>query len=677
MTVLTAKDPDRTYQGILNVGNPVNSNSQQITDGLGNEIGISVSTTGVNIYNDLTVGNITISGSGIPYVGFVSVKSFGAVGDGITDDTIALNAAISGATHLYFPAGTYIVSAQLTITNRQRILVGDGIGKTILSYSSTNTACIETTSTSLFMVKDMTIQGPHSGSTYLANSEGVRIRGDSYASGASNITFENVEIKNFGENGVYMRFAQNIRFKNCKVTRIGRAGFLILSSDKGWIEDCYIGNITPGNGGSAPYLNAYGVIITRTTSNVNIDTDPTSTSWWVQNNYVTDIPSWEGLDTHGGVDIHFINNKIYNCATALNITHADSTGSGTSDVNAEKISLIGNTCKYDPSATINVKQAITLTPKGGSATVPSCYIVQGNYIEGHGTHDFAIDDHGALFVANVRDCVIDGNVFINSYYSGIQFNSVCTNVAISNNTFSVVNTINSVQCAIWVATTTFSGSATANQFYGAMDAFGGSAPGAGYSGLNLGTTNVIDSSVTNTFLGTNVTNFPESRFRDVKGVIIPVGTTAQRDSTPEEGTLRNNTTTGLLEVYIGGGWVNYIKVGDGNAMGNNSVSGTTITIADDAAASFTPTNPIGTIVISPRSSGYPTIAALAAYRCTATAFVQIIAQPSTTIESTTGVLAGTTGTDTKVTISAHTDNKIYIENRSGGSISIHYVCGGA
>ena len=676
MTVLTGKDPDRTFQGILNVGNPVNSNSQQITDGLGNEIGISVSTTGVNIYNDLTVGNITISGSGIPYVGFVSVKSFGAVGDGITDDTIALNAAISGATHLYFPAGTYLVSAQLTITNRQRILVGDGIGKTILSYSSTNTACIETTSTSLFMVKDMTIQGPHSGSTYLANSEGVRIRGDSYASGASNITFENVEIKNFGENAVYMRFAKYIRIKNCKINRIGRAGVLALSCEYGWITDSYISNITPGSGGSAAYLNAYGVILTRTTSNVDIGTDPASAYWWVENNYVTDIPSWEGLDTHGGINIHFVNNKVYNTATAINITHADSTGSGTSTVNAEKITITGNTCIYDPAAT-NTKQAITLTPKGASATVPPGFVVRDNYIEGHGTHDFALSTLGCVYVANVRDTIIDGNTLINSYYAGIQFNSVCTNVVISNNTLNVVNTINSVQCGIWIATTTFSGSATANQFYGAMDAFGGSAPGAGYSGLSLGTTNVIDSSVTNPFLGTNVTNFPESRFRDVKGVIIPTGTTAQRAGTPTEGTLRNNTTTGLLEVYIGGGWVNYIKVGDGNAMGNNSVSGTTITIADDAAASFTPTNPIGTIVISPRSSGYPTVAALAAYRCTATAFVQIIAQPSTTMESTTGVLAGTTGTDTKVTISAHTDNKIYIENRSGGSISIHYVCGGA
>lgn len=40
---------------------------------------------------------------------------------------------------------------------------------------------------------------------------------------------------------------------------------------------------------------------------------------------------------------------------------------------------------------------------------------------------------------------------------------------------------------------------------------------------------------------------------------------------------------------------------------------------------------------------------------------------------TTGVLAGTTGTDTKVTISAHSDGKIYIENRRGATRNFRYV----
>lgn len=46
----------------------------------------------------------------------VSVKDFGAVGDGVTDDTAVINAAIaSGAKSIYFPAGTYIISSTVAL----------------------------------------------------------------------------------------------------------------------------------------------------------------------------------------------------------------------------------------------------------------------------------------------------------------------------------------------------------------------------------------------------------------------------------------------------------------------------------------------------------------------------------------------------------------------------------
>ena len=38
----------------------------------------------------------------------VSVKDFGAVGDGVTDDTAAIQAAVNAANAIYFPAGTYV-----------------------------------------------------------------------------------------------------------------------------------------------------------------------------------------------------------------------------------------------------------------------------------------------------------------------------------------------------------------------------------------------------------------------------------------------------------------------------------------------------------------------------------------------------------------------------------------
>jgi hypothetical protein len=61
----------------------------------------------------------------------VSVKDFGAVGDGVADDTAEIQAAIDAAPEggaIYFPNGTYAISAAL-IVDKAITLYGDGPGK--------------------------------------------------------------------------------------------------------------------------------------------------------------------------------------------------------------------------------------------------------------------------------------------------------------------------------------------------------------------------------------------------------------------------------------------------------------------------------------------------------------------------------------------------------------------
>lgn len=70
---------------------------------------------------------------------YVSVKDFGAVGDGVTDDTIEIQAALnSGAKFVTLDEGTFLFSA-ITIPTGV-ILQGAGKGATILSSTSTGSA---------------------------------------------------------------------------------------------------------------------------------------------------------------------------------------------------------------------------------------------------------------------------------------------------------------------------------------------------------------------------------------------------------------------------------------------------------------------------------------------------------------------------------------------------------
>jgi hypothetical protein len=66
----------------------------------------------------------------------VSVKDFGATGNGSTDDTAAIQAALnSGALSIYAPAGTYKVTSTINIT-RPVTFYGDGLANTIFSQAT-------------------------------------------------------------------------------------------------------------------------------------------------------------------------------------------------------------------------------------------------------------------------------------------------------------------------------------------------------------------------------------------------------------------------------------------------------------------------------------------------------------------------------------------------------------
>ena len=67
----------------------------------------------------------------------VSVKDFGAVGDGVTDDTAAFQAALDAQVPIFIPAGTYVITSTITASVGQDVSFhGAGIDKTILLSSA-------------------------------------------------------------------------------------------------------------------------------------------------------------------------------------------------------------------------------------------------------------------------------------------------------------------------------------------------------------------------------------------------------------------------------------------------------------------------------------------------------------------------------------------------------------
>lgn len=83
--------------------------------------------------------------------GYYSVKDFGAVGNGSTDDSTAIQAAIdavvaaAGGGTVYFPSGSYKITTTINVTSGSVRLLGDHVGSaSILSTGTTGTMILLT-----------------------------------------------------------------------------------------------------------------------------------------------------------------------------------------------------------------------------------------------------------------------------------------------------------------------------------------------------------------------------------------------------------------------------------------------------------------------------------------------------------------------------------------------------
>lgn len=110
----------------------------------------------------------------------VSVKDFGAVGDGVTDDTAAINAAIATGKDVFFPeaSSSYRVTGALTPLSRWQCVSGTGYTK-ITADTSTDYAVFTVTTNNI--IEKLYIEG----STLSSNVTGVKFSGGTLAADMS------------------------------------------------------------------------------------------------------------------------------------------------------------------------------------------------------------------------------------------------------------------------------------------------------------------------------------------------------------------------------------------------------------------------------------------------------------------------------------------------------------
>ena len=122
-------------------------------------------------------------------------------------------------------------------------------------------------------------------------------------------------------------------------------------------------------------------------------------------------------------------------------------------------------------------------------------------------------------------------------------------------------------------------------------------------------------------------------------------------------TMGTLTSAGLLSV----------DAGVVNGIGSKTLS---VAMSDDTATDLTPLIINGLVSFAVRNQSTNITSGLVRYGTAAGGAYTTAVSIGASAAVATGTLAGTTGADTFITVSAHTDGKLYFENRRGGNITL-------
>lgn len=159
-----------------------------------------------------------------------NVLDFGATGDGTTDDTAAIQAALDSAQTLYFPAGSYRVKATLDIdTLNRQFIYGDGPESVLVYDAVANNAPMFNVGTN----KDnIVFQNLYFSNNNNGNKSGTNCF--TVSNDCNSFKWINCTFYAFNNYAVYLQDAMYYEFIGCKFLNINNeltdtsAGFAIL-----------------------------------------------------------------------------------------------------------------------------------------------------------------------------------------------------------------------------------------------------------------------------------------------------------------------------------------------------------------------------------------------------------------------------------------------------------------
>ncbi|SIT25424.1 right-handed parallel beta-helix repeat-containing protein [Achromobacter sp. MFA1 R4] len=381
----------------------------------------------------------------------VSVKDFGEVGLGNPGDEVVVQKALdAGHPVVVLPPGTYRWAGNGPTVRSGTKVIGQGAIIIQGNYDASATGSVGTEYCGFRVEPGSTgiefngldLRGPFYGLTVqpIYRSIGISISGryDQYfynnpnypanpptpVSGtSSDIVVRHCVIEGWGQSGIIADQIDRFSASFNRIRHCGRDGVRMYGCREFDVTSNKIEYMAPGfpAEGIDPNNNVYGITATRIYHCTNADgtlTDYRNSAYGqIALNVVRHCPSWKALDTHGGTDITFADNVIFNAHIGIGL---DKGGFNAADGYAppRRLKVRGNIIIAAPSNSAGNRAGIfAVAHDATEQNIGEDLELTGNHVEGFGQQ--VID--GNVVVSNYRRVVIGDFTIRGGLRAGINF----------------------------------------------------------------------------------------------------------------------------------------------------------------------------------------------------------------------------------------------------------------
>lgn len=299
-----------------------------------------------------------------------------------------------------------------------------------------NNASITTTSSSIKAISvtanDVYLDGPRvfgTGSASSSTGIGIYAAG-TLASPLTGLRIRAPKCQDFTQYGINLEFCKGFSIERPRIDNIAYGGIMMASCWEGEIAGGSVKNLTM----PSPLVNAYGVAASYNEAS-GIVTNPQSRDITIRDMLIDGVSTWEGIDTHAGINIKVLNNTVKNCRTGIAIVPGKNAGA--SPVLAPKnITVSGNVID---SGYTNGTNTVGITFVGCSTTIGffnntdyATGKISGNTIIECGND--AATTGCAMNLQDTLGVVVSGNTFVNPVVSAIRLDYNNKDAVVQGNT---------------------------------------------------------------------------------------------------------------------------------------------------------------------------------------------------------------------------------------------------